>query len=143
MTLSFVAATSDDAATLAELRIRAMRPSLEAIGRFDPLRAKNRFLQNFDPSKTLKINFRKQLVGFFVVENRGDHLWLDHLYIDPEHQGNGFGHQVLEHIKALAQEQKLPINLGALRGSDSNRFYQAHGFRKTHEEEWDIYYQWG
>jgi len=30
--------------------------------------------------------------------------------------------------------------VGALRGSDSNRFYRRHGFVQTAESEWDIDY---
>ena len=30
--------------------------------------------------------------------------------------------------------------MGALRGSDSNRFYQRHGFVQIEESEWDIEY---
>lgn len=37
----------------------------------------------------------------------------------------------------------LPVKVGALRGSDSNRFYQRLGFRKLSEDEWDIYYTYG
>jgi GNAT superfamily N-acetyltransferase len=142
MTLNYITADLDDGAFLAELRVRAMQPSLEAIGRFDPVRARARFLESYSASKTKKIVVGDDVVGFFVVEDRGDHLWLDHLYIDPKHQGLGFGANVLKYIKVLAKENHLSVRLGALRGSQSNQFYQTHGFVKTTEEEWDIYYEW-
>ena len=34
----------------------------------------------------------------------------------------------------------MPVRVGALRGSSSNGFYQRHGFMRTAEDEWDIYY---
>jgi GNAT superfamily N-acetyltransferase len=142
MTLKFITADLDDGAFLAEIRVRAMQPSLEAIGRFDPVRARTRFLERYSANQTQKIIVDDDVVGFFVVENRGDHLWLDHLYIDPKHQGLGFGARVLNYIKDLAQGNNLSVCLGALRGSQSNQFYQTHGFVKTTEEEWDIYYEW-
>ena len=40
--------SNSDADLLADLRVRAMKESLEAVGRFDPIRAKSRFLDNFD-----------------------------------------------------------------------------------------------
>jgi hypothetical protein len=46
----------------------------------------------------------------------------------------------LQEVFADADMQRMPIRLGALRGSDSNRFYQRHGFMPTDEAEWDIYY---
>lgn len=55
-------------------------------------------------------------------------------------QGKGIGAAVLQDVFANADAQRMPIRLGALRGSDSNRFYQRYGFVKTNEAEWDIYY---
>jgi GNAT superfamily N-acetyltransferase len=62
------------------------------------------------------------------------------LYIVPAHQGKGVGAVALEAVLADADTQGVPVRLGALRDSDSNRFYQRHGFVKTGEDEWDIYY---
>jgi len=128
--------------TLAELRIAAMRPSLEAVGRFDPDRARSRFLDNFHRDATRKIEVGGTLAGFYVLKDNADHLYLDHMYIRPELQGNGLGSMILKDIIVEAQERGLPLRLGALRGSRSNRFYQSHGFVQTHEEEWDIYYEY-
>lgn len=50
------------------------------------------------------------------------------------------GAAVLAAVLADADTRALPVRLGALRDSDSNRFYQRHGFVKTAESEWDIYY---
>lgn len=45
----FHPATEADATKLADLRVQAMRPSLMAAGRFDPARARDRFLSNYVP----------------------------------------------------------------------------------------------
>ncbi|MCA8152885.1 GNAT family N-acetyltransferase [Burkholderia contaminans] len=78
--------------------------------------------------------------GFFVVRPQEDQWLLDHLYIVPEHQGRGIGAAVLRRILADADSQRVPVRVGALRGSDSNRFYARHGFVQVDEAEWDIYY---
>jgi hypothetical protein len=74
-----------DGELLADLRVRAMKDSLEAVGRFDPIRAKNRFLDNFDPLFTHEILLNNERVGFVVLKEMDDHFYLDHLYIDPQH----------------------------------------------------------
>lgn len=132
----------DEKEALAELRIAAMRPSLEAVGRFDPDRARSRFLNNFCREATRKVEVDERLAGFYVVKDNIDHLYLDHMYIRSEFQGNGLGSLILKGIIVEAQERGLPLRLGALRGSRSNQFYQSHGFVQTHEEEWDIYYEY-
>ncbi len=131
----------NDKEALAQIRISAMRESLEAIGRFDPARARSRFVDGFDREATRKIEIDGRLIGFYALQDKGDHLYLDHLYIHPDFQGNGLGASVLTSVIALTRERKIPLRLGALRGSRSNTFYLAHGFVKTGESEWDLYYE--
>jgi GNAT superfamily N-acetyltransferase len=69
-----------------------------------------------------------------------DHILLDHLYLHPKRQGQGIGSSVLRDIMTDADLKSMPIRLGALRGSDSNRFYERSGFVKVDEGEWDVYY---
>ncbi|MEC5384725.1 GNAT family N-acetyltransferase [Uliginosibacterium sp. H3] len=138
--LSFSAASVEDAEALVALRIEAMRESLERIGRFDPVRARERFLNGFEPSLTRHIVLGGERVGFVVVKSLDDHLLLDHLYVLPAFQGRGIGALVLRQVCAEAATKRLPIRVGALHESASNRFYLRHGFVKVAEEEFDIYY---
>ncbi|MBN3766120.1 GNAT family N-acetyltransferase [Burkholderia sp. Ac-20365] len=117
-----------------------MRESLERIGRFDAQRARDRFLSSFDPAFCRLIMVDDERVGFVQAKPDGSYLVLEHLYIAPEHQGKGIGSAVLEVIFFDADSQSLSVKVGALRNSDSNDFYQRHGFLKTEEAEWDIYY---
>jgi GNAT superfamily N-acetyltransferase len=140
MNITFTNTTESDADTLVDIRIAAMRESLERIGRFDLQRARERFLASFDPALCRFIEVDGVQSGFIVIRPQEDHWILDHLYILPENQGKGIGAAVLQDVFANADAQRMPIRLGALRGSDSNRFYQRYGFVPTHEAEWDIYY---
>ena len=79
-------------------------------------------------------------VGFVVVKPEADGLKLDHLYIEPDYQGRGIGGKVLQTIFSTADQLGLPISVTALRRSDSNSFYQRHGFKYQDETEWDINY---
>ncbi|MCA0921200.1 GNAT family N-acetyltransferase [Pseudooceanicola nanhaiensis] len=135
-------ATGAEGPLLADLRVRAMRPSLEAVGRFDPLRARSRFLDGFDPAVTRVILVDGAIAGFLVLRPRADHLYLDHLYLDPELQGAGLGRAAVAQAKAEAKAAGLPLRLMALRDSPANGFYLAQGFRKTGEEPMDILYEW-
>lgn len=139
--MEYVNAFESDGSALAEIRATAMKPSLIALGRFDENRVRTRFLETFEPNDTWKIIDNEELLGFFVVRIRSDHHYLDHLYIKPEHQNRKLGKSVVEKIVLDASLQKLPVRVGALRGSRSNNFYVKNGFQKTHEDEFDIYYE--
>lgn len=140
MTVDFPPATADDLDALVALRIAAMRESLERIGRFDPVRARERFVAGFDPARTRHIAVDGARVGFFVVTPGPEAIALDHLYLHPDFQGRGIGAAVLARVFADADAAGLPVTVGALKQSASNRFYQRHGFVPTGEGEWDLYY---
>lgn len=139
--IEFLAMSKIDGELLADLRVDVMRESLEAVGRFDPDRARARFLNSFDPETTTKILIGDELIGFFVVKAWPDHILLDHLYIAMRQQGEGIGSKVMEKVKSLAYDASLPIKLCALKISPSNAFYLHHGFKLTHSDELDCYYQ--
>lgn len=126
---------------LIDIRLEAMRPSLVAIDRYDPQVAATRFSKEYDPEITTCILVSGKTVGFYVLAPMHDHLLLDHLYIRPVNQRQGIGTSIIRSIKVLSRTRQLPVKLGALRGSESNDLYQRHGFVKTHESEFDIYYQ--
>ncbi|MEI8323807.1 MAG: GNAT family N-acetyltransferase [Betaproteobacteria bacterium] len=133
-------ATEQDLEALVALRMAAMRTSLERIGRFDPVPARERFAAGFAPQHTRHVELDGERVGFVVIKDCDDGLLLDHLYIHPNLQGRGLGAAVLHQVFAQADEAALPLRVGALRGSDSNRCYQRHGLRPAEETEWDLYY---
>lgn len=140
LNLHFSNATPEDFEALLALRIAAMQESLERIGRFDPARARARFLAGFSPENTRHIELAGQRVGFLVTKPQTEYLLLDHLYIHPRYQNQGIGHAVLAQVISEADSQHLPVRVGALRESDSNRFYLAHGFNLVEQAEFDNYY---
>ncbi|AUO47930.1 GNAT family N-acetyltransferase [Pseudomonas ogarae] len=135
-----VPAQQSDSEDLAGIRIEAMRESLERVGRFDPVRARERFLGGFEPRYTRHIEVSGKRVGFVVVKPFSHELLLDHLYIRPCAQGSGIGAAVLDHLFNEADAAALPVRVGALKESASNRFYTRHGFQFVESSEFDNYY---
>ena len=138
--LVLVAAVAKDAEALVALRIAAMRESLERIGRFDLARARDRFLDGFEPQFTQHVEWNGARVGVLVVKPQAARLVLDHLYIQPEQQGQGIGAAVLAHVCARADAERKSVHLRSLKDSDSNRFYLRHGFELLGQGEFDNYY---
>jgi GNAT superfamily N-acetyltransferase len=138
--VQFAVAMPSDREALADLRVEAMRESLERVGRFDPARARERFLAGFVPEQTRHILVDGERVGFFVVKPHTEGLLLDHLYVRPLHQRRGIGAAVLAQVFAEAEPAGLSIRVGALRESESNEFYTRHGFIQVERSEFDNYY---
>lgn len=135
-------ARNADAGRLAEIRVEAMRPSLEAAGRFDPARARRRFLDTFNVADTRIVRHSRKLAGFIVVRRWPDHLYLDHLCIISSFQRRGIGRQLLDELKRDAQAQMVPLRLSALKVSPANNFYQSCGFQLLSLDTLDNLYQW-
>jgi len=140
ITITLAPAQPADLDALIGIRLDAMRKSLERIGRFDPQRARERFTSTFDPQKTRHIEVNGQRVGLVVISHSEDALLLDHLYLKPTSQGQGIGSKVLEQLFDQADKAGLQIKVGALKLSDSNRFYERHGFELVESGEFDNYY---
>jgi GNAT superfamily N-acetyltransferase len=138
ITLTPVAAEVTEA--LVELRIAAMRESLERIGRFGPVRVRERILPGFSPDQTRRIELEGKRIGFVVVKIQFDHMLLNHLYIHPTKQGNSVGAAVIAQVIQDAEALGLPIRVGALRESDANRLDERHGFKLTEQTDFDNYY---
>jgi len=140
MSLTLEPCTPDDAAHLAELRVLAMRPSLERIGRFDKERARQRLLVNFAAEYTRLIKQDGLLAGFLLLRPQDHDLLLDHFYLHPDFQQRGLGSAVIALVLAEADKLGKIIHVGALRGSNANRFYLRHGFVLREVAEFDNYY---
>ncbi|MFZ6768806.1 GNAT family N-acetyltransferase [Undibacterium sp. Di26W] len=140
MKLDLKFAKPEDAAELAELRVLAMRPSLEKIGRFDVERARQRLLGNFVAEYTRLIKLDGLLAGFLVQRPQDNDLLLDHFYLHPDFQQRGLGSAAIELALAEADALGKVIHVGVLRDSDANRFYLRHGFVLRAVAEFDNYY---
>jgi ribosomal protein S18 acetylase RimI-like enzyme len=132
--------TAADFEALADLRVAAMRESLERVGRFDATRARERLRSSFSPEHTRFIVSEDTKVGFYATRPSPEGLRLDHFYIHPTFQNRGIGSAALSLILTDADNRRIPVLVGALKESASNRFYQRHGFVFSGESEWDNYY---
>ena len=140
MHIDFVETTQQDLEVLASIRVRAMRDSLARIGRFDPAVARSRVVDTYAPGQCRFITVNGDKAGFVDVRERAGHVLIHHLYLLPAYQGIGIGSTVLRQILADAKSKGLPVVSGALHGSEANRFYIRHGFKKSGGKDVDNYY---
>lgn len=144
--LSLQPVVAGDFEEMLALRIDAMRPSLERVGRFDLARSRERLAAGFFPAFMRHILLEGERVGFFTLKPEGAEgemaLRLDHLYLRSDASGQGIGAWVLRQVLSQARERGLAVRLTALKESDANRFYLRHGFVLRSEEGVDLHYEW-
>ena len=142
--LSLQPVDSGDFEGMLALRVDAMRPSLERVGRFDLARSRERLSAGFVVPFMHHIVLDGELrVGFVTLKPEGAAaLRLDHLYLRTGFQGRGIGEWIMRWAKAEARNQRRDITLTALVKSDANRFYLRHGFVLEGGEGVDLHYRW-
>jgi ribosomal protein S18 acetylase RimI-like enzyme len=134
--------TDADFEPLLVLRIATMRESLERLGRFDAVRARERFRQTFRPADTRQIVVGGRPVGCVAFWLEAEHaMRVEHFYIDVAYQRRGLGGSVLAALFASAPASTRVFRVGALRESDADRFYRRHGFVTVWETQFDIAYE--
>lgn len=129
-------ATVDDLDPLADLRAEVLRPDLERLGRFDPVRVRQRLRDHFDPAHTWIIEADGELVGSVALRPDGDERWLEHFYLAPAAQGGGIGSAVLR--ETLERAGTATAKLVVLRGSRAQRLYERHGFTTVDDDGVDV-----
>jgi GNAT superfamily N-acetyltransferase len=135
---SLRAAVDDDAQWIAELRAVVLRPDLERLGRFDPVRVRQRFLSAFDPVVTQVVLVGGQEAGAIAVRPDEGSLWIEHFYLRADCRGKGIGSLVLRRQLGAGQDGR-PFRLNVLRGSRAQALYERHGFVVESQDAVDVF----
>ncbi|KQQ66175.1 acetyltransferase [Microbacterium sp. Leaf320] len=137
---SLRASSPSDAPWMAELRAIVMRPDLERLGRYDPVRVRQRFLDAFAPENTRVIVMDGEDVGLIAVRGEPDAVWIEHFYLAPGSQGRGLGSAVLADVLLERSDgDERPFRLNVLQGSAARRLYERHGFVLESEDAVDVF----
>jgi GNAT superfamily N-acetyltransferase len=127
-----------DAPWIAELRAVALRPDLERLGRYDPVRVRQRFLSAFEPALTKVVLVHGAAVGSIAVRPDADSLWIEHFYLAADLQGRGIGSRVLRQLLAEHGSQRT-FRLNVLQGSRARALYERNGFAVEREDPVDVF----
>lgn len=129
--------TSADLEWLVELRAVVLRDDLERLGRYDPVRVRERMRTVFDPDHTRVIVVDGVDSGCVSVRPDGDTRWIEHFYLTPGVQGRGVGSTVLRRL--LAERDAHPLRLNVLQGSPARRLYERHAFVTDTFDDVDVF----
>ena len=135
-------AVDGDAQWIAELRAQVLRPDLERLGRFDPVRVRQRFLAAFDPAVTQVVLADGDPAGSIAVRPDDDARWIEHFYLQAGCQGRGIGSGVLRRQLEAGPDDRSddrPFRLNVLQGSRARALYERHGFVVESQDAVDVF----
>ena len=143
-------ARPDDADVLAVILREAMRGAMPWLPELHTPEDDRRFLRaDVLPEKEVWVAEGDGIVsGFTALGRRGDHEFMEHLYVAPEHQRRGIGTALMERAK---ERRPQGFRLWVFqRNTGAREFYERHGFRVVQltdgsgneEKEPDALYEW-
>jgi GNAT superfamily N-acetyltransferase len=136
--LTYEAVHPHDLNELADLRAEAMEESLARLGRFDRIRARERFIKSFDPPNSRHLIWNGERAGVIVVKRVDERITLENLYLYKRFHNLGIGARALQALCDEADLKSKPINVIVLKDSDAVRFYRRYGFVLQNEIEVDL-----
>jgi ribosomal protein S18 acetylase RimI-like enzyme len=131
-------ALPDDATWMAELRAVGLRPDLERLGRWDPVRVRRRFLDGWAPERTSVIRVGGRDAGLIACRDEPDAHRIEHFHLDPAVRGRGIGGEVLRDMMDRHDDGR-PFRLDVLQGSAARRLYERAGFVVEREDAVDAW----
>jgi GNAT superfamily N-acetyltransferase len=127
-----------DARWIAELRAVVLRADLERLGRFDPVRVRERFRSAFEPALTKVVLVDGREAGSITVRPDAGSLWIEHFYLAADVQGRGLGSLVLrQQMEEHGSEHVFRLNV--LQGSRARALYERAGFVTESEDAVDVF----
>jgi GNAT superfamily N-acetyltransferase len=127
-----------DAHWIADLRGVVLRADLERLGRFDPIRVRQRFLSAFEPALTKVVLVDDREAGSITVRPDANALWIEHFYLAAHVQGRRVGSLVLRRQLADHGSQHT-FRLNVLQGSRARALYERNGFIVEAEDPVDVF----
>ena len=136
-------ATGSDVELVCRITERTMRAYIEQTwGRFDERAIRENAAKAIAAGSYAIIQREGADIGLLHVErDRGD-IWLAHLFVLPEHQGQGIGTYFLHELKREAAGTRKPLRLRVLAVNPARRLYEREGFTTFTTTPGRIYMQW-
>lgn len=133
--IRFRPATEADFEYILDLSIRTMRAHLERIGRFDPERRRARMRQHLDAGSLHVIAREGATIGCCGLYDRGPHMELHSVFLEPALQGRGLGAEVFAALREAHPGRAWWIEV--LKESPARRFWERQGFVLTGDAPFD------
>ena len=127
-------ATPDDKAFAYEVKRAAMREYVELVWGWDEDQQWQLHDRWFREQDFQVITLDGEDVGILSVAMRPDCLFVNQLYVLPEHQGRGIGRKCMLSVMERAKSLGLPVRLQVMKVNPrAVAFYQRVGFTTTGE----------
>jgi GNAT superfamily N-acetyltransferase len=139
MKISLRAAQPDDFIFCRQLYYETMRWIIERLFGWDQAREDASFAKQFKLDEVEIIIVDGRDVGWLQTQRDADAIILGQLYVSPTLQRRRIGTRVLQTVVERAHRDRKSVTLAVVKINPARQFYERHGFRATHEDQYKCY----
>ncbi len=136
MRIALVPATSRDYEFARETYYATMRWIIERLFGWNQAEQDASFASQFRLEDARLIMMDDQRAGWIQAQQNESAVTLHQFYVVPALQRRGIGTRVLEMVIQEARDEGKPLKVAVVKINPAKGFYDRHGFRVTHEDEY-------
>ena len=130
------AAKTSDLELTYRIKSKSIKPYVEKIWGWNEPNQRKIHNQSFNANDTKLIEYHKQYIGFLVIKETDNEIYIENLLIAMEFQNLGIGKTIMEQIVKSADFKKKRIRLKVFKiNTKAQRFYENFGLEKISEME--------
>lgn len=128
-------ATLDDLGPMMAIGHEGLRPYVELYRGWDPHREEAGFREHFEPARISIIQIDGEDVGYIKVNDDGEYLFVEGIYIHRDARSKGLGTMVL---RDLALSTQKALRLTVYKNNPALQLYHRLGFVEISEDEQQV-----
>lgn len=117
---------------------RTMQHYIDEAWGWDEIIQREGFLTSLPMNQFTFIEAKGHQVGGFHISKKSDHLVVDMILVEPDHQRQGWGLLMAIEIKQIAVAKQKPVRLSVLKTNPAIDFHFKIGFEEIEEDEHSI-----
>jgi len=112
-----------------------MKTHVEKTWGWDEDFQKNAFETHLRPDRFHIVMKSSIDAGAYLIYDKGDHLWLEMLLVNPELQNQGIGSWVIRKLQNKSKQANIPLKLSVIKVNPVQSFYKSLGFSIYDEDD--------
>lgn len=118
------------------IKYNSIKEYVEKIWDWDELQQREIHKKKFIASDTKLIEYKKQEIGYIILKETINEIFIENLLIEKEFQNLGIGKEIMERIIERSNSEKIIILLQVFKmNTKALKFYRSLGFEEIFKNE--------
>jgi ribosomal protein S18 acetylase RimI-like enzyme len=122
-----------------EIKKQSIKPYVEELWGWDEQLQRQLHIKSFNPADISLIDYKGQTIGFTVIKETDEAIFVHNILIMSKFQNLGIGKQLMNDVITKSTSVQKPIRLQVFKINEKAlRFYKTSGFEECGETEFHL-----